>query len=127
MEAFIASQPPALQELWPTIPTYLQLDVLDLMRSDLPLATKVDACTRASKMTSQEEFIPFNPLLKSARDTADAAAEALLYKIEVSNLNFVCKFCKSKKTRAIVTGGRAADEATPVRIVCLACGKSSLE
>jgi DNA-directed RNA polymerase subunit M/transcription elongation factor TFIIS len=123
----IAAQTPAIQALWASVPEPLQMDVLDILRSDLADDVKQAATTRATTSTDQEDFIQHNPLIKEFRVAAETAAESLLYKVEVSNLNFECKFCKSKKTRVISSQTRSADEATPVRIVCLACGKSSME
>lgn len=110
------------------LPIGLQLDVLDILRSsDLSDEEKNDAVTAAVSAETQEAFVPFNPLLSRAIAEASDAAEALLYKPEVSRLNFACVFCKSNNTIVISTQTRSADEATPVRIVCLDCNKSSVE
>jgi len=114
---------PALQGL----PAALQLDVLDILRSDLPEDDKATAVEAAASAKTQDAFIPYNPLLAKARAEADDAAEALLYKPEISKLSFPCVFCKSKNTIVISTQTRSADEATPVRIVCLDCSKTSVE
>lgn len=124
----LQAQPESVQRLWPQIPPALQLDVLDLLqRTNLTDAEKLDAMTAASTAATQEDFIPYNPLLKDARNEASDAAETLLYEPEISKLNFACVFCKSKNTLFISTQTRSADEATPVRIVCLDCSKTSIE
>ena len=118
---------PALQVLWSQVPPFLPLDVLDILRSDLPEVSKAAAMEAAAACKTQDAFIPSNPLLTRARADAEDAVDALLYKPEVSKLNFVCVFCKSKNTIVVSTQTRSADEATPVRIVCLDCSKTSVE
>lgn len=110
-----------------TLPATLQLDVMDILRSDLPAAVKDAAVKDAINAKTQEAFVPYNPLLSKARSEAEDAAEALLYKPEVSKLSFACIFCKGKNTIVISTQTRSADEATPVRIVCFDCSKTSVE
>jgi len=118
----------SLQALWPQIPSFLQMDVLDILRSDdLTEEDKMAAMEAAVLCKTQDAFIPFNPLLKSARDEAADATDALLYKPEISKLNFPCVFCKSKNTIVMSKQTRSADESTPVSIICLDCGKRSVE
>lgn len=123
----VRAQTPEVQALWDSVPKSLYMDVLDILHSNLSDDAKVAAVRAATSVQSQEAFIPYNPLIKDARDAANDAAEALLYKPEVSKLNFLCVYCKSKNTVVVSTQTRSADEATPVRIVCLACKKMSVE
>jgi len=118
---------PDIQARWAQVPEPLQMDVLDILRSDLSEADKTAAVDAATTVTTQGAFIPYNPLLAKARADAEDATEALLYKPEVSKLNFVCVFCKSKNTIVVSRQTRSADEATPVRIICLDCSKTSVE
>lgn len=120
-------QPASLQALWPSVPASLQMDILDILQSDLTDAEKTAAMEAASVVKTQEAFIPSNPLLQKERAEANDAAEALLYKPEVSKLSLECPFCKSNNTIIVSSQTRSADEATPVRIVCLSCSKTSIE
>jgi DNA-directed RNA polymerase subunit M/transcription elongation factor TFIIS len=127
MDALRASAA-TLQALWSQIPSFLKLDILDILRSnDLTEADKTAAMEAAIPCKTQDAFIPYNPLLKPARDEAADAIDALLYKPEISTLNFPCVFCKSKNTIVVSRQTRSADEATPVSIICLDCSKTSTE
>lgn len=126
MDTLRASSAP-LQALWLQIPPFLQLDVLDILRSDLSEEDKTAAMEAAILCKTQDAFIPANPLLKSARIEAQDATDALLYTPEISKLNFPCVFCKSKNTIVVSKQTRSADEATPVSISCLDCAKTSIE
>jgi DNA-directed RNA polymerase subunit M/transcription elongation factor TFIIS len=123
----LRNQTDSLQTLWLKVPAALQMDVLDILKSDLPPPEKAAAMEAATSVKTQEEFIPFNPLLRRERAEANDAAEALLYKPEVSKLSLECPFCRSKNTIIVSSQTRSADEATPVRIVCLSCSKTSIE